>query len=251
VLFSDNQDMLSTTEMDISFGGVQMDADHLLQDSDVTEMSQMISSLIQNGYFTEEVLSIYEEIGKIVTSSLEIDTKLMESGNFAKIHQKLGKELIETFAKGNEETMGLAQSYLIKAAKELAAGNEDIKIPFSDPTLHGKFIATLVSNINKKGIKRKYAGVAAVLVPSRGMIQHFRMYKDDPSDGATYTFRDLCRYLRENGYTGDIETYIKDHGYNPNTNTYDNPFVVPVKNKRDIDFGDTIVYKGTVIKVDN
>jgi hypothetical protein len=231
--------------MDISFGGVQMDADHLLQDSDVTEMSQMISSLIQNGYFTDDVLSIYEEIGKIVTDSLEVDTKLMESGDFIKIHQKLGKELIETFSKGNEETMGLAQSYLIKAAKELAAGNENIKIPFSDPTLHGKFIATLVSNINKKGIKRKYAGVAAVLVPSRGMIQHFRI------NGVTYTFRDLCQYLRENGYNDDVMNYVTNPGYDAIKNTYTNPFIVKVSDKRDIDFGDTVVYQGNVIKIDN
>ena len=42
------------------YGGVQMNADHLLANSDVTEMSQMISALIQNGYFAEDVTEMVE-----------------------------------------------------------------------------------------------------------------------------------------------------------------------------------------------
>ena len=173
VLTTADQTPLWTTTMSIQFGGVQMNADHELNEADVTEMSQMISALIQNSYFGDEVNAIYEEIGKMVSTSLGRD--LENIGDYTIIHRNLGKELIKMFSSGSKDTIGLAQSYLLKAAKEFEAGNVDVKIPFSDPTLNGAFIANLVSNINKSGIRRRYAGVAAVLVPSRGMIQYYNV----------------------------------------------------------------------------
>jgi hypothetical protein len=161
------------------FGGIQMNADHELSHSDVTEMSQMISALIQNGYFTDEVNEIYKEIGQIVAESLGIETKLLAEENFEGIHLMLGKNLIDEFNSGDKDTIGLAQSYLMKVSKELEANknnpNLKLRIPFSDPTMAGAFFANVNAGINKKGIRRRYAGIADVLVPSRDMIQTFNI----------------------------------------------------------------------------
>ena len=169
-----NDEPLMTTKMSLMFGGVQMNADHEIEgETEVTEMSQMISSLIQNGYFTDDVMDIYNEIGEVVVDSLKEINGLVLEGNFEALHTKLGKDLIDDFSSG-KDTMGLAQSYLLKAAKILNENPDaNVKIPFSDPTLLGAFTANIISNINKKGIRRKYAGIASVLVPSRGMIQYY------------------------------------------------------------------------------
>ena len=42
-----------------------MDADHDLDTESVTEMSQMISSLIEDGHYTDLVVSLYSDIGNI------------------------------------------------------------------------------------------------------------------------------------------------------------------------------------------
>lgn len=230
-----------------------MNADHELNEADVTEMSQMISALIQNGYFGDEVNAIYEEIGKMVSTSLGRD--LENIGDYTIIHRNLGKELIKMFSSGSKDTIGLAQSYLLKAAKEFEAGNVDVKIPFSDPTLNGAFIANLVSNINKSGIRRRYAGIAAVLVPSRGMIQYYNVpttRKNENNEEVhaveQMTYADLVNYVREAGLlrkdaNGNIihnaQYYIKNKGRFDN-GYIDNPFIHEI-DRRQADMGDTII----------
>ncbi len=243
-LFSNNSDPFNTTSMSIQFGGVQMNADHELDEADVTEMSQMISALIQNGYFTDEVTQIYSEIGQIVTSSLRTDLNKLSENKKQEIHQKLGKDLIKMFTSGSKDTIGLAQSYLLKASKELENGNVEVNIPFSDPTLFGAFAANLISNINKSGIRRRYAGIAAVLVPSRGMIQYYQM------GDKTYMFNDLCKYLRDHGYNKPAEYYINNMGEfdgnrfiieaNADGTYEENPFINEISH-READMGDTII----------
>lgn len=189
---------LWTFKMSLMFGGIQMNADHELAHSDVTEMSQMISALIQNGYFTDEVNEIYKEIGQIVAESLGIETKLLAEENFEGIHLMLGKNLIDEFNSGDKDTIGLAQSYLMKVSKELEANknnpNLKLRIPFSDPTMAGAFFANVNAGINKKGIRRRYAGIADVLVPSRDMIQTFNIGQGN------MMWDDFVDHCRKNGY---------------------------------------------------
>ena len=192
--------------------GLQMNADHELKDSDVTLMTQMISALIQTGYFTDEVKDIYKEIGQVVAESLSIEKELMESDEFEKIHLMLGKSLIEEFSSGSKDTIGLAQSYLMKAARELADGNIDVKIPFSDPTLKGAFIANLVSNLNKKGIRQRYAGIADVLIPSRGMITTFKV-----GDSLRGNYSEFVKHCRDLGLKRKPIDYVKSVIYRTST----------------------------------
>lgn len=240
-----NNEALTTTKMSLLFGGVQMDADHILsEDTDVTEMSQMISSLIQSGYYTSEAINVYKEIGNVVEQSLREKNMLVGEGDFTNLHQMLGKEFLKSFSNNTRDTMGLAQAFLTKVATELSKDpNLTIRIPFSDPTTIKIFNATVISNLNKKGIKRKYAGIASVQVPSRGMIQFFNY------GGNTMTYSTLCRKIRENealqNFTIDQLT-SKEVEYSDgkllsvyNGETFENPFVKEVQPNQ-LDMGDTV-----------
>lgn len=154
--------------------GEQMNADHDLDFSHVSEMSQMISSLIQGGKHTSLVNSIYREIGKVAAQALRNIEIAISNNNSDKIYQILGESLMRSFDTGNKNTTGLAQSFLMKAKIALANENVDFKIPFSAPTINSAFISDVISSINKKGIRRKYAGIASVLTPSYDMIQYYR-----------------------------------------------------------------------------
>lgn len=255
LLKKDNDEPFQTASVSTRYGGVQMDADHDLEESDVTEQSQMISSLAQNGYYIDEVNAIYQEIGKVVTAALHVEERLLNDKDFAAIHQRLGKNLIKLFAQGNKATIGLAQAFLAKAARELEAGNIAVNIPFSDPNLFGQFVADVISTINKAGIRRRYAGMGAVQVPSRGVIQYFRL------GDKTYLRDDLAEYLRAQGYKGTVSDYVNNMGtYVPATESEPakfvlasgevHPFIKQITS-READMGDTIILvspTGTVEK---
>lgn len=245
--WTDNSDLLYTN-MSLVFGGVQMDADHVLgDDTDVTEMSQMISSLIQSGLSKEQAIDIFKDIGDVVAESLKNKNYLVYNGDYSAVHEMLGREFIKSFSKGNKDTMGLAQSYLIKASQELAKDPKaKVNIPFSDPTVLGAFTSNVASEINKRGIKRKYAGIASVQVPSRGIIQYFNY------DGEKMLYPALAKKLRNLPFTA--KQYITTQKYNSETGQFEiyglnrngdlateiHPFIKKI-NPWELDMGDTVI----------
>lgn len=57
---------LSYFDMSTKYGGIMMDADHELEDADVSEMTQMISSIVESGLRFEDAKAVYEDIGNII-----------------------------------------------------------------------------------------------------------------------------------------------------------------------------------------
>jgi len=55
-------------------------------------------------------------------------------------------------------------------------------LPFSDTSVLSSVVGSITSNINKTAIKRKYSGLAAVLVPAYDII---KVYKQRLEDGST------------------------------------------------------------------
>lgn len=153
--------------------GVQMNAEHELEDSDVTEMTQMISALSQNGYYADVVNEIYTDIGAVVAEALaEFKTAVGDSN---KIYKLLGKAFIDSFKNNDRDTIGLAQAFVLKATEALKSENPEYRIPFSAETVSGLFISTVSSMITKKGIRRKYDGFAGVLTPAFNQIQYYNV----------------------------------------------------------------------------
>lgn len=235
-----NLDNLSTISMSTAFGGVQMDADHEIDDAEVTEMTQMLSSIIQNGNSYNIVNEVYRDIGQLVSESLSEYINAANEKNRDKMYRLLGEALIDAFLNNDRDTIGLAQSFIMKANKSLQDNNLDYKIPFSAPTINGAFIATITSLINKRGIRRKYAGFAGVLNPSHDMIQYYRV------DGITYTFNKFADAINRRKVmlddnnpwkTASIDQYINEWHLGNSLN----PYVTLYNDVNDIDFEDTVI----------
>ena len=162
--------------------GIQMNAEHELEFAEVTEMTQMISALAENWYAGELVKDIYKSIGEVVEESLSQINIDIRTDKRDSLRERFGKALIESFDK-KEDTIGLAQAFLNKARQALE-NEETPNIPFSAATINGAFIADVASRLTKKGIRRKYAGIAAVLSPAYSIMPYFRFVS---SDGNTKT----------------------------------------------------------------
>lgn len=63
--------------------------------------------------------------------------------------------------------------------------NMETYLPLSDPNMFGNLIKSIVTDINKNALKRKYDGLPAVLVPSFNSMQMYHL--DGMTSGATYT----------------------------------------------------------------
>lgn len=172
---------LDTFKIHTRFGGLMMDADHDLDHAEVTEMSQMISALIEDGHYSEKVEAIYKAIGEIALNNDRVK-KYIEAVNNDdkdKLREIVGKSLISTFESGNKDTIGLANAFVRKASRELAENtNIDVRtisIPFSDGTIFGAVMADVTSALSKAGIRRKHPGLASVLNPSHDTAMYYNI----------------------------------------------------------------------------
>ena len=172
---------LDTFKIHTRFGGLMMDADHDLDHAEVTEMSQMISALIEDGHYPEKVEAIYKAIGEIALNNDRVK-KYVEAVNNEdqnKLREIVGKSLISTFESGNKDTIGLANAFVRKASRELAENTNidtrTISIPFSDGTIFGAVMADVTSALSKAGIRRKHPGLASVLNPSHDMAMYYNI----------------------------------------------------------------------------
>ncbi len=175
---------LDTMEMSTEYGGLQMNAEHELDDSEIKEMTQMISALIEKGWSSNLVNAIYNDIGYVVEEALKKFKTPLDNNDSLKLRTIFGKALIQAYAKGDRDTLGLAQAFLANAEKMLRENDIEFKFPFSGATIHGSFVSTVASLFTKSAIRRKYSGVAAVLTPSYDMItvygnQMAESYYDD------------------------------------------------------------------------
>ena len=135
-------------------------------------MTQMITLLSQNGRNVELVNQMYEDIGRVANEALSGIIKNLNNEN--EIYRILGKALISSFATGTREELGLAQAFIrsTQTALEQNGNVSDIVLPYSAETIKGSFIAAVTSLINKKGIRRKYAGFGGVEVGAEDIMVH-------------------------------------------------------------------------------
>lgn len=172
---------LDTFKIHTRFGGLMMDADHDLDHAEVTEMSQMISALIEDGHYPEKVEAIYKSIGEIALNNDRVKKYIeaVNNNDRDKLREIVGKSLISTFESGNKDTIGLANAFVRKASRELAENTNidtrTISIPFSDGTIFGAVMADVTSALSKAGIRRKHPGLASVLNPSHDMAMYYNI----------------------------------------------------------------------------
>ena len=181
-----NEESLRTFTMSTKYGGVQMNADHELDLAEVTEMTQMISALTEDGHYKDIVESIYQDIGETVAAHMAklntaVDDVIKTGTEESKreLYKILADSWIRSFENSNKDTIGIAQAFVKRASEAFRNGNFDFRIPFSAATINGSFISDVVSSINRGGIRHKYEGFAGVLNPSHDMIMYYRVLNEN------------------------------------------------------------------------
>ncbi len=228
---------LNIITMRTRYIGVQMDAEHHLDENEVTEMTQMISALSENGYTSDIVNSIYTDIGNVIVEALSEYDAVINSNDPQKLYKKLGEIFIKSFENNDRDTLGLAQAFVLKATKALKENDSNFRLPFSAETVSGLFVSTVSSLLTKKGIRRKYEGFAGVLTPSYNMMQYYRV------GGQTMMYERFADLVREKGIVSDPVTGRSAVARAINDIVIDgelNPFLVPISQDQ-VDFEDTIV----------
>ena len=232
---------LRYTTMSTRFGGVQMNADHELDEAEVTEMTQMISGLEQNGYTHEIATRAYLEIGKFCYEAISKIQDIIYKGDKNELYKVFGKAVVKAFQTGSKDTLGLAQSFVKLAQKSFDENNLDYKIPFSSSSINGIFNSTVTSSLIRDAIRRHYNGVAAVLNPSYNVMQYYSI------DGNNYRYEELIDRIKEVTDGTELEGLTVDDAINyvyvKNVHGEDrlNPFIENITLDNPIDFEDTIV----------
>lgn len=196
---------LNTISMRTRYIGVQMDAEHHLDENEVTEMTQMISALSENGYTADIVNNIYTDIGNVIMEALKEYDAVISSDDPAKLYKLLGEIFIKSFENNDRDTLGLAQAFVLKATKALKENDLSFRLPFSAETVSGLFMSTVSSLLTKKGIRRKYEGFAGVLTPSYNMMQYYNI------SGQTMMYDRFTDLVRDSGITSYNTTGISQN----------------------------------------
>lgn len=172
--------------------GMQMNADHDVVNSELTEFSQVIAATSAYGYTYGYTNEIFQGLAKTafeasepLLKSLDNFLKNMKSGDKEKaislLYDAVGRIMLVNESikdKGNLTKIIMEGVKKIFDTYDLHT-KDDVKIPFSDPNVYGEFISTLASTITKNSIKRKHIGVGAVIVPSYNIAQTYNLLDKD------------------------------------------------------------------------
>lgn len=242
--------------------GIQMNADHHADNSEVTESTQIISTLAANGHTQQLANKAYNALGSIVDLTLkeyleaQKDTKAIQQygeirlGNKTKLYKVLTKSLLRALSTGSDSD-ALLNGYLNEISqefennlnKEFNTADFNFKTPFSAGSIHNQFITMITSKMNMDSIKRTFSGMGAVMKPSYGSM---KFYHFDGTEGfvdingnpvtlnGTYSEFDLERIANKAGYRGD-EGYAAVDAFKDSASAL-NPTIKPSQ----LRFGDTV-----------
>ena len=194
-MYFEKDGSIETMRIDTYNLGVQMDADHEADLSLITEMSQVISAIEENGYTHNISQKVYQDLAKIVAKTvveeLNAVNKAIDTGDNIELYNLVGKSVFKILSKG-DNSVGLSKKIIDEIALDIEnlSADSELKIPFSDSNLLSLTVSTISSSLNRTAIKRKFPGIASVLVPSYNIIQLYDVnnkltYFDD-IEGITY-----------------------------------------------------------------
>lgn len=201
--WTDDEDLLYMN-MSSEDLGIQMDAEHDVEEAEMTEFSQVIAALEAGGSLHKYSKSVYQDLAKVavVSSKIELDTVIKflqtKDTDYDKVKSELYNIIGTTILNNIKTKEGQASltSEVLKAIKSRFNKNIDhlqdtFKIPFSDNNIYSQILPSIASVINQKSIKRKYTGSGCVLVPGFNVAQYFYI------NGQRYMFNDLVQLAIE------------------------------------------------------
>lgn len=198
-----SEEPLRYVEMDTQRYGIQQDSEHEVDDEELTEMSQVISSIDAGGQHHDEVKELYTALGRLALTASKVELSRIKAFTNNKEDQNIlydlvGRILIEhlSFNRGQN---GLAENLIDSIRKTFSLSSEhdldEIKIPFSDQVIYSQVISTISSLLNKKSVKRKFPGTGQVMVPGYNIVQLWEF------DEISYRFDDLVTEAKQSGIT--------------------------------------------------
>lgn len=175
-------------EVDSDGLGMQMNADHDIVNSELTEFSQVIAATSAYGYTYDNCNEIFKglaktafEASKHVLNSVDeflqqIDTDKRAEAQSA-LYDAVGRIVMaERSIKDKESLDNIIYEAVLKVFnKNKNHADDSVKIPFSDPNIYSGFVATLASAITKASIKRKHPGSGCVMVPGYNIVTYFEV----------------------------------------------------------------------------
>ena len=210
--------------------GMQMNADHDIINSELTEFSQVVTATSAYGYTYDNTDEIFQGLSR---ASLSSTTQLRESVNKflenfdnpqqarSDLYDAIGRIIMTSKdIKDRESLQGIIMEAVNSVFyKSRNHTDDNTKIPFSDPNIYSDFIATLTSTINKEAIKRKHPGSGCVMVPAYNMIQYYEF------NGNKYMFDDVLKKAQLD-YKNNLISSLKTHpNYSAELNKIDDLYL--------------------------
>lgn len=217
--WSDNK-KLATFKLSVKGLGIQLNADHDVVKSQMTEFSQVIAACAAYGKYFNSTNELYYSLGQFAAEASYKELQNVENyltGKFkdpqkAKydLYKLIGKLLIQQHSNNNNDLTDQIKLYvnqILKTDKDYAG--KELKIPFSDMSLYQQFITSITSVINNKSIKRKHPGLGYVMAPSYDTIQYYRL----PVKGEyrEYLYSDIVNKAKLD-FKGELYDLIKSSG---------------------------------------
>ena len=176
---------LSYFEVDSDGLGMQMNADHDIINSELTEFSQVIAATAAYGYTYEQCNQIFKGLAKTALEAskytIEAVEKFVQNSENPQaksdLYDAIGRLiLVEGSVKDKESLKKIILQIVSESFyKNRDHSNDSTKIPFSDPNIHGEFANIIASSITKASIKRKHPGSGCVMVPGYNIITYFEI----------------------------------------------------------------------------
>ena len=214
--WSSDKPLRTMTVMTKGFG-IQMNPDHLADDAEITEPSQVMNSLCAGGYTIGKANRAYralEETMNVVLSNEfdKLDAFIGSKSN-TKISieekNKIKNEFIEIISRDllltkSNRTAGMIGTLVDKLCMKYNISDDrrqQIKtsidsVPFSDNEVYGSALPNFVSKINKTIIKKKFSGAAMVMCPSNNIYMMYRL--DDGNYSSTEIYKKAVGYYNDN-----------------------------------------------------
>lgn len=204
-----NNNDLAYFSFENRFMGPQLDASHEADESEIKEVTQVISALAQNPTTAHLAKEAYDDIANVIKNAAAPYLRYLKPGENVR-KSDLYKYLSDKFVKTIERSKG------DNIAKILVQSFEnDVNIPFSNQNFFVPFVRDIITRMNNEFITRYYSGTGAVLLPSHGMIQ---VYDIPQTDGTTrvVTQADLAKealqwYAAQNREVIPNEEIIKNY----------------------------------------
>ena len=201
-----NNEDLNYFEVNSDGLGMQMNADHDIVNSELTEFSQVIAATSAYGYTHDKCNEIFQGLAKTALQASDslirgVDEFLKDFENpeektnaLNKLYDAVGRLILVNESIKDKESL---KSMIMTAISDIFATHtkhdeDTYKIPFSDPSLYSEFISTLASTITKQSIKRKHPGSGCVIVPGYNVMQYYEV------DGKKYFADDLISEAKRN-----------------------------------------------------